>query len=223
MDIINYIFKGILFFKVFNIPPDYGSFHSELGDLYIFYSYFIAYAFVIVALLFREKLYDKLQFIFSKKFLAAIVLIYLIAVANAFFKSYEIIRTLQKDITLKESTITYEYVTILASLTPRVVMKNNDSLFYYTVEKKKLITLLQYVLLVLVHLLMIHFLITRRLFFRKKMPFIDFYTIKSKNSVLVLWFVLFAVVNTTIFVLNKDYVSPIAKVINLLWYNLRNI
>jgi hypothetical protein len=118
--ILNIIWKFILFLILFSIPSYFGCFYNELGGGYIFFSYFIAFVFVIVSLYFKEKLLNRLKFIFSKKIILFGIMIYLIVISIAFYQTHNNINKLKSNLSFKDINIVYEYGAILTSLTPRI-------------------------------------------------------------------------------------------------------
>ncbi|RLA78885.1 MAG: hypothetical protein DRG78_14065 [Epsilonproteobacteria bacterium] len=213
MNLINMIFKIILFVKVFHIPFSYGSYYDEIGNNYIFFSYFLVYIFIIILLFFKEQLYEKITDIFWKKLLLVTVLIYLIFLASAFLESNKIINKLEQNDNYKNATITYEYNAIIASITPRVEVVTAENIIYiYTYETNIFIKILDYMIILLVHLLMIRFLITRDIYFTNKLPLIGFDINNISKKALGIWLILFLSMNSFIWLdneknetLNKSY------------------
>jgi len=213
MDIVNLIFKTILFVKVFHIPFSYGSYYHEIGNNYIFFSYFIVYSLILILLYFSDKLYTKIQDVFWKKLLAVVVILYLIFLTNAYVQSSEIIKNLEQNKNFQGTTITYEHMAIMASITPRVEVLKDDKLIYvYTYKTNIFIKALDYVIILLVHLLMIRFLITRDMYFTKKIPYIGFHIRDVSKKAILIWLVLFLAMSSFVWLdneknesLNKSY------------------
>ena len=234
--ILNIAWKFILFYFIFSISSYYGCFYNELGSGYEFFSYFIAYVFVIVSLIFKENLFNKLKFIFSKKIILFGLMIYLIATSIAFYQTHNNINKLKSYTTFKDINITYEYGAILTSLTPRVkvsldetynktqsfeiAQKLFDMPFYSRLEyflpkykqdgtfisfydsyacfynqENRFLTILQYALLVYLHIILINFLIAYKMVLKIKQPFVKFEKFELKKGVLVFWFLLLFIVS----------------------------
>jgi len=213
MNIVNFIFKSILFVKVFHIPFSYGSYYDEIGNNAIFFSYFFAYIIILTLLFFKEQLYFKINDMFWKKLLAFTVLIYLIFLTNAFVESNKIIKQLEEDKKYQDSTITYEYMAIISSLTPRIeVIEDKNIIYIYTYKINIFIKIIDYIIIFLVHLLMIRFLITRDIYFVNNFPFVGFNARDINKKILTIWLILFLSMNSFIWLdneknetLNKNY------------------